>query len=61
MIFVSYSEHLLALKLARPVMIQFSEGGSAFVAGKALPNEKGKLQALPSSSLAMLAMGHGTA
>merc|ERR1719446_441339 len=26
-------------------MIQFSEGGSAFVAGKALPNEKGKLQA----------------
>eukprot|EP00931_Biecheleriopsis_adriatica_P099052 TRINITY_DN732_c0_g3_i1.p2 TRINITY_DN732_c0_g3~~TRINITY_DN732_c0_g3_i1.p2 ORF type:complete len:366 (-),score=111.48 TRINITY_DN732_c0_g3_i1:83-1180(-) len=31
--------------LNRPVMIQFSEGGSAFVAGKALPNEKGKLQA----------------
>eukprot|EP00913_Durusdinium_trenchii_P027757 g26028.t1 len=26
-------------------MIQFSEGGSAFVAGKSLPNEKGKLQA----------------
>ncbi|CAK9052972.1 unnamed protein product [Durusdinium trenchii] len=32
-------------ELNRPVMIQFSEGGSAFVAGKALPNEKGKLQA----------------
>mmetsp|Transcript_13943 Transcript_13943/g.33142 ORF Transcript_13943/g.33142 Transcript_13943/m.33142 type:complete len:386 (+) Transcript_13943:65-1222(+) len=31
--------------LNRPVMIQFSEGGSAFVAGKSLPNEKGKLQA----------------
>merc|ERR1719326_1270015 len=26
-------------------MIQFSEGGSAFIAGKGLPNEKGKLQA----------------
>merc|ERR1719206_401657 len=26
-------------------MIQFSEGGSAFFAGKALPNEKGVLQA----------------
>eukprot|EP00913_Durusdinium_trenchii_P002614 g2420.t1 len=33
------------LELNRPVMIQFSEGGSAFVAGKSLPNEKGKLQA----------------
>jgi len=32
-------------ELNRPVMIQFSEGGSAFVAGKSLPNEKGKLQA----------------
>eukprot|EP00933_Yihiella_yeosuensis_P036397 TRINITY_DN3015_c0_g1_i3.p1 TRINITY_DN3015_c0_g1~~TRINITY_DN3015_c0_g1_i3.p1 ORF type:complete len:361 (-),score=108.05 TRINITY_DN3015_c0_g1_i3:125-1207(-) len=32
-------------ELGRPVMIQFSEGGSAFVAGKGLPNEKGKLQA----------------
>eukprot|EP00438_Fugacium_kawagutii_P029330 Skav210179 [mRNA] locus=scaffold2101:145080:155782:- [translate_table: standard] len=32
-------------ELNRPVMIQFSEGGAAFVAGKALPNEKGKLQA----------------
>ncbi|CAE7865993.1 fba [Symbiodinium microadriaticum] len=31
--------------LNRPVMIQFSEGGSAFLAGKSLPNEKGKLQA----------------
>jgi len=31
--------------LNRPVMIQFSEGGSAFFAGKSLPNEKGKLQA----------------
>lgn len=28
-------------------MIQFSEGGSAFLAGKSLPNEKGKLQVLP--------------
>jgi len=27
-------------KLNRPVMIQFSEGGSAFFAGKALPNDK---------------------
>jgi fructose-bisphosphate aldolase class II len=26
-------------------MIQFSEGGAAFMAGKSLPNEKGKLQA----------------
>jgi len=32
-------------KLNRPVMIQFSEGGAAFMAGKSLPNEKGKLQA----------------
>jgi len=32
-------------KLGRPVMIQFSEGGAAFFAGKALPNDKGKLQA----------------
>jgi len=32
-------------KLNRPVMIQFSEGGSAFFAGKSLPNEKGVLQA----------------
>jgi len=31
--------------LERPVMIQFSEGGSAFFAGKSLPNEKGVLQA----------------
>jgi len=30
--------------LDRPVMIQFSEGGSAFFAGKSLPNEKGVLQ-----------------
>jgi len=28
-------------ELGRPVMIQFSEGGSAFMAGKALPNNKG--------------------
>mmetsp|Transcript_65354 Transcript_65354/g.113914 ORF Transcript_65354/g.113914 Transcript_65354/m.113914 type:complete len:356 (+) Transcript_65354:81-1148(+) len=28
------------MKLNRPVMIQFSEGGSAFFAGKALPNDK---------------------
>jgi len=27
-------------KLGRPVMIQFSEGGSAFYAGKGLPNDK---------------------
>jgi len=33
------------MKMGRPVMIQFSEGGAAFIAGKALPNEKGKLQA----------------
>jgi len=33
------------MKLGRPVMIQFSEGGAAFVAGKGLPNDKGKLQA----------------
>lgn len=31
--------------LNRPVIIQFSEGGAAFVAGKALPNDKGVLQA----------------
>jgi len=30
--------------LKRPVMIQFSEGGAAFMAGKALPNDKGKFQ-----------------
>jgi len=32
-------------ELGRPVIIQFSEGGSAFFAGKSLPNEKGVLQA----------------
>jgi len=32
-------------ELGRPVMIQFSEGGSAFIAGKGLPNDKGVLQA----------------
>jgi len=32
-------------KLGRPVIIQFSEGGAAFMAGKSLPNEKGVLQA----------------
>merc|ERR1712151_1297664 len=32
-------------ELNRPVMVQFSEGGSAFFAGKALPNDKGVLQA----------------
>merc|ERR1719230_287023 len=32
-------------KLDRPIIIQFSEGGSAFLAGKSLPNDKGKLQA----------------
>merc|ERR1711988_1632920 len=32
-------------ELGRPVMVQFSEGGSAFVAGKGLPNDKGVLQA----------------
>lgn len=32
-------------ELGRPIMIQFSEGGAAFLAGKALPNDKGKLQA----------------
>jgi len=32
-------------ELNRPVMIQFSEGGSCFFAGKSLPNEKGVLQA----------------
>jgi fructose-bisphosphate aldolase class II len=31
--------------LDRPIMIQFSEGGSAFFAGKSLPNDKGVLQA----------------
>jgi len=31
--------------LNRPVMIQFSEGGSAFFAGKSLPNDKKNLQA----------------
>eukprot|EP00931_Biecheleriopsis_adriatica_P010743 TRINITY_DN11180_c0_g1_i1.p1 TRINITY_DN11180_c0_g1~~TRINITY_DN11180_c0_g1_i1.p1 ORF type:complete len:367 (+),score=102.45 TRINITY_DN11180_c0_g1_i1:80-1180(+) len=31
--------------MGRPVMIQFSEGGSAFMAGKSLPNDKGTLQA----------------
>jgi len=33
------------MKMQRPVMIQFSEGGAAFLAGKGLPNDKGKLQA----------------
>merc|ERR1719261_1495834 len=33
------------MKLNRPVMIQFSEGGAAFLAGKGLPNDKGVLQA----------------
>jgi len=32
-------------ELGRPVMVQFSEGGSAFFAGKSLPNDKGVLQA----------------
>jgi len=32
-------------KLGRPVMVQFSEGGAAFMAGKSLPNAKGVLQA----------------
>jgi fructose-bisphosphate aldolase class II len=32
-------------ELGRPIMVQFSEGGSAFFAGKSLPNEKGVLQA----------------
>merc|ERR1711988_356556 len=32
-------------ELNRPVMVQFSEGGSAFFAGKSLPNDKGVLQA----------------
>merc|ERR1719446_31654 len=32
-------------ELNRPVMVQFSEGGSAFFAGKSLPNDKGTLQA----------------
>jgi len=27
-------------KIGRPVMVQFSEGGSAFFAGKAIPNGK---------------------
>jgi len=31
--------------LNRPVMVQFSEGGSAFFAGKSLPNDKKVLQA----------------
>jgi len=34
-----------AKDLARPIIIQFSEGGAAFFAGKSLPNEKGVLQA----------------
>lgn len=29
-----------AAKIDRPIMIQFSEGGSAFFAGKSLPNGK---------------------
>jgi fructose-bisphosphate aldolase class II len=32
-------------ELGRPVIVQFSEGGAAFMAGKSLPNEKGVLQA----------------
>lgn len=32
-------------ELGRPIMVQFSEGGAAFFAGKSLPNEKGVLQA----------------
>jgi len=31
-------------ELNRPIIIQFSEGGSAFFSGKALPNDKGVLQ-----------------
>jgi len=34
-----------AKAMNRPVMVQFSEGGSAFFCGKGLPNEKGKFQA----------------
>lgn len=44
-------------ELNRPVMIQFSEGGSAFFAGKSLPNEKGVLQA---SILGAVAGAHYT-
>jgi len=32
------------MKLKRPVMVQFSEGGAAFMGGKGLPNDKGVLQ-----------------
>merc|ERR1712125_285561 len=32
-------------ELNRPVIVQFSEGGAAFFAGKSLPNDKGVLQA----------------
>lgn len=34
-----------AKKYNSPVMIQFSNGGSQFMAGKSLPNDKDKLQA----------------
>jgi len=34
-----------ARELNRPAVIQFSEGGSAFIAGKSLPNEQGVNQA----------------
>merc|ERR1719414_2906125 len=34
-----------AKDLGRPIMIQFSEGGSAFFCGKGLPNDKGVFQA----------------
>merc|ERR1711998_686670 len=39
-------------ELGRPVMVQFSEGGSAFFAGKSLPNDKGVLQASILGSIA---------
>jgi len=41
-----------ARKYNSPVMIQFSNGGSQFMAGKSLPNDKDKLQACVTGAIA---------
>jgi hypothetical protein len=40
-------------KYNSPVMIQFSNGGSQFMAGKSLPNDKDKLQACVTGAIAV--------
>ena len=42
-----------ARKYNSPVMIQFSNGGSQFMAGKSLPNDKDKLQACVTGAIAV--------